>query len=206
MSAPFDTSHLADINPWPADGTTSSAPRELLATLAAAASASYEQTWPDAQPVTFSDGGFSFLFDLAEAAGSSDRESRTVLAWGQVASPVSKRDASRQRGHPLSQRLRDAGYERGHLIAYKAGGGMDANLFAQARRLNRGWSEQGKRFVALEHMARNCPGCWVMHELIYTQDGPVPDATRFLVLVDGVVHQGAFSNLPADHSVMTKPL
>jgi hypothetical protein len=152
--------------------------------------------WSDADLWQFSVNGISFTYDLAEASGASDREARAVLAWGRVVAPTIRRDSTRQRGHPLSRALLDAGYERGHLVAYTAGGGMDANIFPQARHINRGWSPEGVRFVGLERLARSAEGAWLLHELTYEQVGPVPDRNRLIVVADGAWHEGTFANSP----------
>lgn len=64
----------------------------------------------------------------------------------------------------------DAPVDRGHLIPHLSGGEFGPNIFRQDRALNRGWSEQGKRYRALEREAAATPGTLYFGHLIYTDD------------------------------------
>src|SRR5207244_4085471 len=119
-------------------------------------------------------------------------EPRTVAAWSHARAPVASRDRSRQAGFPLPRAFADAGYERGHLMAHAAGGGLDANVFAQAWHVNQGRSPQGRRYRQLERLAAANPGCQVFHRLIYGDGSDVPDLTELTVVVDGRAQQGVF--------------
>ena len=44
----------------------------------------------------------------------------------------------------------DCRRDKGHFIAHAIGGGLDMNIFSQARDLNRGISEQGKVYRLME--------------------------------------------------------
>ncbi len=171
--------------------------RPVVAALAEEAALRYRQAWPDADLVEFDADGATFLYDLAEnGAGGSTREGRTVAAWAISRGPAAPRDASRQRGYPLAESLRELGYERGHLIAHASGGGLDANLFAQVRHINRGRSNDGRAFRDLERLAAGTPGAWVFHQLSYAGPTPVPDRSHLLVITDHGVHERLFSNNP----------
>ena len=104
---------------------------------------------PTAELVTFSHGTAEYLFDTA---GEPHAE-RTVLTVGRPEAPAEARDATYQRGYPLPGRYANRAVDRGHFIPYTAGGLYGPNLFVQDRALNRGWSEQGKRYRALERRA-----------------------------------------------------
>ncbi len=103
---------------------------DVLECLGNAAATACAAAFPDAELVTFTIAGIGFLFDHSTSA---ERAPRTVAAWTNALSTPASRDGSGQAGFPLSPTLAEAGYERGHLIAHASGGGLDENLFAQAR-------------------------------------------------------------------------
>jgi hypothetical protein len=168
-------------------------PDAVLTCLAQAAADGYRAAFPDADLVTFTAADVGFLFDHSTDAG---RVSRTVSAWTHAHAAPSPRDRTRQAGFPLQAALAEAGYERGHLIAHAAGGGLDANVFAQARHVNRGWSPDGRRYRNLERLAAANPGSIVFHRLIYGDATDVPDLNELTVIVNGEATQGVFDNRP----------
>jgi len=183
------TEHLP---PWAFDATGYQ-PKALLSRRAADA---YMRAFSDADLSQLSADGVEFWFDSVGIDGVG-REARTVAAWGRVPEQVAARDATRQRGYPMSRRWADAGYERGHLVARAAGGGLDVNLFAQAWQVNQGRSAEGKEFRRLERLAAANTGALVMTRLIYTDDTAVPTFVHLLVAVVGQsVQQGLFTNTP----------
>ena len=64
--------------------------------------------------------------------------------------------------------------DRGHLIPHLSGGAFGPNIFRQHRALNRGWSEEGKRFRALEREAATAPGMFYFGHLVYEDDSAYP--------------------------------
>jgi GTPase SAR1 family protein len=154
----------------------------------------YQATFPDAQVVTFDVDRVRFAFD---GAAGDDREPRTVAALARSIAPPAGRDTSRQRGFPLSAALRAAGYEKGHLIAHASGGGLDANVFPQARHINQGRSPQGRRYRRLETLVARSPGSLMVHRLIYGDGSSIPDLNELTVLVDGCLYTGMFDNRPS---------
>lgn len=68
------------------------------------------------------------------------------------------RDVSYQRGFPLAADPGSLPVDRGHLIPNLSGGEFGPNIFRQDRSLNRGWSQEGRRFRALEREAAAIPG------------------------------------------------
>jgi hypothetical protein len=78
----------------------------------------------------------------AESLGRPTRyaEDRVVAVWGKSRyEPAQTRDTSRMKGllrGAWSQRFRES--DRGHFFAHTMGGGLDINLFPQAKSLNRG--------------------------------------------------------------------
>jgi hypothetical protein len=105
--------------------------------------------------------------------------------------PTGPRRRSRQAGFPLSSAWAGRGYERGHLLAHAAGGGLDENLFAQASHVNRGHA-----YRRLEHLATSHPGCLLFHRLIYGDGTAVPDLTQLTVGLPTATHTGTFDNRP----------
>jgi hypothetical protein len=64
--------------------------------------------------------------------------------------------------------------DRGHFVAHVAGGGTDLNLFPQLRALNRGWSQAGRRWRALEREASR-DGTFLFVRRTYTDTTWVPE-------------------------------
>lgn len=58
-------------------------------------------------------------------------------------------------------------YDKGHFIAHSCGAPVDMNIFPQRRDINRGWSEEGKRFRAMERYVAANPGTFVFSRPIY---------------------------------------
>ena len=178
-------------------------PDDVLACLYDAAADGYTAAFPDADLVTFTAADIGFLFDHST---NSERASRTVAAWTYAHTAPSSRDRSRQAGFPLPAALAEAGYERGHLIAHASGGGLDANVFAQARHVNQGWSPDGRRYRQLERLAAANPGSPVFHRLVYGDETDVPDLDELTVIVDGKAHHGIFDNRPSAWTSPTGPM
>jgi len=77
--------------------------------------------------------------------------------------------------------------DRGHLIALASGGGENVNLVPQAARLNRGWSDAGRRWRALERICAGSEGVFLFVTVLYEDVSDVPSGFEFLVRTpDGV--------------------
>ena len=81
---------------------------------------------------------------------------RVALAFAFSTPNLTKRDASRIRGFPnvndtVRRVMGNKAFpaDKGHYLGHASGGTLDINLFPQRRDLNRGWSEQGKRYRAM---------------------------------------------------------
>jgi len=155
----------------------------------------YYAAFPGSELVEFDDRGASYLFDLTDDPAMG-RTPRTVAAWGRSSVPTGPRQRSRQAGFPLSSALAGRGYERGHLLAHAAGGGLDENLFAQASHVNQGRSAAGHGYRRLERLATSHPGCLLFHRLIYGDGTAVPDLTQLTVGLPTATHTGTFDNRP----------
>jgi hypothetical protein len=127
-------------------------PAEVGKVLLGAVADRYERLCPDCSLVQFTQSGATYLFDLASAVGAG-QEDRTVAAWTVTPATVSKRDVSHQRGFPLAADPGSPPVDRGHLIPNLSGGEFGPNIIRQDRSLNRGWSQEGRRFRALERQA-----------------------------------------------------
>jgi hypothetical protein len=133
-------------------------PAAVGAALVSATAARYEASHPAGSALhEFQQSGATYLFDLASAAGLP-QEDRTVAAWALTPAAVAKRDMAYQRGFPLAPRVDGSAVDRGHVIPHLSGGEFGPNIFRQDRALNRGWSEQGKRYRVLEREAAATPG------------------------------------------------
>lgn len=124
-----------------------------------------------------------FLFDLIAE--------RVVLAYAISSAPEHARDASRMRGFPdvgigFRHVTGDAAdrADRGHFLCHAAGGGLDMNLFPQRRELNRGWSEEGKRFRRMERHVASHGGIFYFHRPMYDDATWVPARLEYGVLLD----------------------
>jgi len=122
--------------------------------------------------------GFNYVFDLAGSMSDSPApwSPRVLGVWGPSQPGASLRQDSRIKGHPRPRRGQD---DRGHLIAFASGGGYDINLLPMDAALNRGWSDDGARFRAMERRAAASPGTLFFIRPIYSDDTDRP--TRFEV-------------------------
>ncbi len=142
--------------------------------------------------VQFTQSGATYLFDFASAV-DAEQEDRTVAAWA-VTPAVARRDVSYQRGFPLAADLGGPPVDRGHLMPHLSGEEFGPNIFRQDRALNRGWSDEGKRFRGLEREAAAVPGTFYFGHLLYQDDTAYPMAIEIGILRDGTLHVDRFQN------------
>jgi hypothetical protein len=152
----------------------------------------YGRMYPDCSLVQFTQSGATYLFDLASAVGAG-QEDRTVAAWTITPATVGKRDVSYQRGFPLAADPGSPPVDRGHLIPNLSGGEFGPNIFRQDRSLNRGWSQEGRRFRALEREAA-IPGTFYFGHLLYADDSAYPMEIEIGILRDGALRVERFQN------------
>lgn len=67
---------------------------------------------------------------------------------------------------------------RGHFVAHAGGGGMDMNFFPQAKGLNRGTTERGKVWKAIERQIIEHPGTPLLVRPLYDDGTWVPSPDR----------------------------
>ncbi|MEV4148717.1 hypothetical protein AB0J40_34025 [Amycolatopsis sp. NPDC049691] len=165
---------------------------DLGRVLLEAAAEHYERQWPICSLVRFRQSTATYLFDVASAAGAA-QEDRTVAAWVTTPPAIAKRDVSYQRGFPLPPDPDGTPVDRGHVIPHMSGGEFGPNIFRQHRALNRGWSEEGKRFRALEREAAT-PGVFYYAHLLYEDDTAYPTWIESGLLRDTELHVERFRN------------
>lgn len=124
-----------------------------------------------------------FLFDHSAE--------RVVLAYALSVEQLLKRDSSRIAGFPdvnASIQASEAGElfsaDKGHFLGHASGGVLDINLFPHRRELNRGWSDEGKRFRSMERLVAEHPRTFFYHRPIYDDDTWVPQLLEYGVLVN----------------------
>jgi hypothetical protein len=153
----------------------------------------YEHGCEDCSLLLFEQSGATYLFDLACAVGGV-QEDRTVAAWTVTPASVARRDVAYQRNFPLPPDPDGTLVDRGHLIPHLSGGEFGPNIFRQHRALNRGWSEQGKRFRALEREAAATPGTFYFGHLLYDDDSAYPAMIETGLLRGGALYVEGFRN------------
>jgi hypothetical protein len=149
--------------------------------------------------VEFTLGDLTYLYDLAPLGFDEprDSDSRVVGALGIASLPSAPRDHVRQAGFvPDPDRWSIAGYDRGHFIAHILGGGLDVNVFPQARDLNRGWSPAGRRWRARERRAARHRGFVLVRPFYGASRTWVPTHVELGVLIDGQLEIEVFDNRP----------
>lgn len=107
---------------------------------------------------------------------------------------VGQRDIAYQRGFPLPPDPDGTLVDRGHLIPHLSGGEFGPNIFRQHRALNRGWSDQGKRFRAMEREAAAAPGTFYFGHLLYEDDTAYPTEIETGLLRSSQLHPQRFCN------------
>lgn len=122
-----------------------------------------------------------FIFDLIDE--------RVVLAYSISTRQLCKRDSSRIRGFPnvnasTQSEIREKKFDadKGHFLGHASGGELDINLFPQRRELNRGWSEEGKRYRKMERFVAKNTGTFFYHRAIYDDKTWVPSYLEYGVL------------------------
>jgi hypothetical protein len=120
--------------------------RDTLDALCSLTLDTYAQQVPNAALLEFEQGDATYWFD----PGTPNRSARTVLSVSRSARPDVPRDSAYQRGFPSRAAWNGRPLDRGHFIPHSGGGLFGPNLFDQDRALNRGWSNAGRRYRAVE--------------------------------------------------------
>lgn len=128
---------------------------------------------------------FSYIFDWHTTNESTVQtallpisEARLVAVLGQSAPRKARRDDFRLRGWVGKTGVNFGNrWDKGHFIAHSIGGvvdGLEINVYVQRRDFNRGWSEAGKRFRAMERYCVSNPGTFCFSRPIYTDQTSRP--------------------------------
>lgn len=131
------------------------------------------ETSGDVEIVQFSDGANHYLFDLVAE--------RVVAAWGESRAADGERDRTRQAGFIPRFSRHYEGKDRGHFLSHGQGGLMDVNFFPQVKEVNRGWSDAGKLYRAMERHAAGNPGTFCFSRPLYepTNDSWDPERLEY---------------------------
>ncbi len=132
-------------------------------------------------------GTFEYIFDqysLLEANGtlpySMWEEDRLILVCGRSCRPADARrrhDSRLRRWVGRTERALGRAWDKGHFIAHELGGavdGMEANVFAQRRDLNRGWSAEGKVYRRMEQYCADNVGTFCFSRPLYIDGSARP--------------------------------
>ena len=137
-------------------------------------------------------GTFDYLCDsysgveaLGEVAFDQRVRDRVVAVLG-ISLPLRGR---RRRSMPKgwvehAEEIDSSGRDKGHFIAHAIGGGLDMNVFSQARDLNRGISEQGKAYRLMERYCYENAGTFCFSRPVYGDASSVPRWLEFGLLRD----------------------
>ena len=139
----------------------------------------------------------TYFYDLTESTGSSVHD-RLVAAHCFSKTVEKKRDKSRARSshkgamvNPMNGVL----YDKGHALAHSIGGGLDVNLFPQLAEINRGRSEKGKLFRAMEQFSSSNPGTFTYIRLFYNDETWFPNSFEYGVMKEnGEIWNEVFLN------------
>jgi hypothetical protein len=138
-------------------------------------------------------GSFVYIYDdyaSLEASGAvpydPEKEARLVAALGRSEPTKAVRDDYRLRGWVgATEKMFGSDWDKGHFIAHSIGGavdGLEANVFVQRRELNRGWSEEGKRFREMEKYCVLNPNTLCFSRPLYLDQTAKPSFVEFGVL------------------------
>lgn len=146
--------------------------------------------------VRFRHGTFEYIYDdyaSLEASGAvpvdSCSEARLVAVSGCSNPAKRKRDDGRLKGWVgPTESTYGENWDKGHFIAHSIGGavdGVEVNVFVQRRDLNRGYSEEGRRYVEMEKYCKLHAGTFCFSRPIYTDQSARPTFIEYGILQDG---------------------
>lgn len=146
---------------------------------------------------------FEYLYDCKQIlVGKNEEvevEARTVVAYGRTNPAPNLRDDARLKWL-LGSTEKNFGkeWDKGHFIANSIGGRVlkhEVNVFPQLRRLNRGWSKEGKVFRSMERYCSQNQDIFCFHRPIYLDLSIIPTYLEFgILLPDGTFWIELFNN------------
>jgi len=148
-------------------------------------------------------GTFDYICDsyssveaLGEVAFDQRVRDRVIGVLGISLPMRGRRRGSMPKGwveHP--EETDSSGRDKGHFVAHAIGGGLDMNVFSQARELNRGLSEQGKVYRRMERYCYENAGTFCFSRPVYEDATSVPRWLEFgLLREDGSLWVEVFEN------------
>ncbi|MGO8796908.1 MAG: hypothetical protein ACLQLC_18970 [Candidatus Sulfotelmatobacter sp.] len=139
---------------------------------------------------------YSDLEAMGEVPYDQTIEDRVVGVFGTSSSAPETRGSGRIRGWgEPPEELVGSERDKGHFMAHCIGGGLDVNVFSQDRRLNRGWSSQGKLYRQMENYCYRQPGTFCFSRPIYADGSCVPRWLEFgLLKTDQTLWVEVFEN------------
>lgn len=153
--------------------------------------------------VRFPYNDFEYIFDYytdleikGTVSASDTIEDRVVGVIGISKQIMGRQTARWLRGWigPTEKRFGNR-TDKGHFIAHSIGGGLQLNIFPQRRDLNRGWSDAGKRYRAMEKYCFDHPGTLCFNRPIYSDVTSKPSAFDFGFLTEeGSLQVAHFDN------------
>ncbi len=134
---------------------------------------------------------FEYLFDCERFLVNNDNilevDPRVVVAYGKTNPQALLRDDYRLKGWVGATEKRfGKGWDKGHFIANSIGGRVDnheLNVFPQQRKLNRGWSIEGKIFRKMESFCSTNKDVFCFHRPIYLDLSFIPTYLEFGILL-----------------------
>jgi hypothetical protein len=113
-------------------------------------------------------------------------EPRLVGVLGYSSPQTTKRDDYRLKGWVgPTEKFFGRLWDKGHFIAHSIGGAVDGaeiNVFIQKRSLNRGWSNEGKRYRQMEKFCATNPRTFCFSRPIYIDQTAKPAFVEFGIL------------------------
>jgi hypothetical protein len=152
----------------------------------------YRTQWPGADLKEMCFPAAVFVFDRYHR--------RVCLAFGVCAPQLLERPRVNRlpnMNSAVRDALGDEAYpaDPGHFLGNVSGGRLDINIFPQRRDLNRGWTQDGKRFRQMEHFVKTHPGTFFYHHAFYIDETWIPDRLEYGVLrEDGTWWIESFGN------------
>jgi hypothetical protein len=138
---------------------------------------------------SFRVGTFEYICDLyreleafGEIAFDQTIENRVIAVFGTSAFADAQRASGRADANSAVASMLTTERDNGHFMAHSIGGSRDLNVFSQERRLNRGWSPEGKVFRRMERYCSALPGTFCFARPIYTDGSSVPRWLEFGLL------------------------
>ncbi len=166
----------------------------------------YVKTFPKHGEITLQNfQGFSFLIDhiwpeVEEKDIAKELpETRVISFFGISNKNVVKENIYRRRvgWGPIrgNYAIYGGDYDKGHFIAHGFGGPVDVNIFPQRRDVNRGWSEEGKRYRKMEKYVAANPGTLVFSRPIFKDLTDCPYSLEYGYFDTGLkLHVDTFPN------------